>query len=96
MTEIPFSLIVLPPQTAERVDFDLEPGVLLFAVLIFVLVNLLLAAVLYPYFRDSSDSNEAASNDPAQQEIVAGPTSGNDEAMEERVDDFVDDIEGGS
>lgn len=93
MTELAFSLLVLPPQTAERVDFDLEPGVVLFAVLLFVLVNLLLAAVLYPYFRNSSNPDEGASDEPSPQDMVGEVPAGDNEPMEERVDDFLEDIE---
>jgi uncharacterized protein YpmS len=77
----------------ERIDFALEPGVILFAVLFFVLVNVLLAAVLYPYFRNETsigeDSVSQSSEEPG--EIMPEPVSDH-EPLEERVDDFLEEI----
>lgn len=92
MTEVHFGLLTLPPQAAERIDFSLEPGVVLFAILLFVLVNLLLAAVLYPYFKSSSSVQESGPQDVShsQKEVVPDP----DEPLEERVDEFLEEIHG--
>jgi hypothetical protein len=82
----------------ERIDFALEPGVVIFAALFFVLVNLLLAAVLYPYFRSSSSGDgqeevsSKASAESAEDLIEEGPSQ--DEDMEKRVDEFLDEIHG--
>ncbi len=77
----------------ERIDFALEPGVILFAVLFFVLVNVLLAAVLYPYFRDrgavDEDSPAVPSGEPG--EIMPEPAS-DQKPMEERVDEFLEEM----
>lgn len=93
MIEVAYSLLVLPPQTAERVDFDLEPGVVLFAILFFVLVNLLLAAVLYPYLSGSSGQDEVAAGQPSQEEMAEEAPTDDGEPLDERVDEFLEDIE---
>lgn len=93
MTEVGYSLLLLPPQAAERVDYDLEPGVVLFAILFFVLVNLLLAAVLYPYLSTSSEQQKATADGPSQEEMMEEAPSNGGEPLEDRVDDFLEDIE---
>lgn len=93
MTEVAFSLSMLPPQAAERVNFDLEPGVVLFAILFFVLVNALLAAVLYPYLTSSSSQQQVAAQETPQEELIEEEGPSDDEPLEERVDDFLEDIE---
>jgi flagellar basal body-associated protein FliL len=92
MIHVAYSLLVLPPQAAERIDIDLEPGAVLFAVLFFVLVNLLLAAVLYPYLTGSAEQQEAPAQRSSQEDMVDEVPS-DDEPLEERVDDFLEDIE---
>jgi len=79
----------------ERIDFALEPGVVLFAVIFLVVINLLLAAVLYPYFRGSSGSETAEGEDMAPEpeegvESLGG--SEDEEVFEQRVDEFLDDV----
>lgn len=93
MIEVGFGLLTLPPpQAAERIDFSLEPGVVLFAILLFVLVNLLLAAVLYPYFKSNSSVEQSGPQDVShsQKEVVPDP----DDPLEERVDEFLEEIHG--
>lgn len=92
MIHVAYSLLLLPPQAAERIDYDLEPGAVLFAVLFFVLVNLLLAAVLYPYLTGSAEHQEASAQRSSQEDMVEEVPS-DDEPLEERVDDFLEDIE---
>jgi flagellar basal body-associated protein FliL len=93
MIKAALSLLVLPPpQAAERIDFDLQPGVVLFAILFFVLVNLLLAAVLYPYLSGSSEQQQAQAEASPQEDLVEEASS-DDEPLEDRVDDFLEDIE---
>lgn len=78
----------------ERIDFALEPGVVIFAIIMFVLVNVLLAAVLYPYFRNSSSVGEGAQMEEATQDLVSeGPSR--DEPLDERVDQFLEEIHSG-
>ncbi len=93
MTEVAFSLSILPPQAAERINFELEPGVVMFAILFFVLVNLLLAAVLYPYLTGSSEEQQVAAKDATQEELIEEEGPPEDEPLEQRVDDFLEDIE---
>jgi uncharacterized membrane protein YraQ (UPF0718 family) len=77
----------------ERIDFALEPGVILFAVLFFVLVNVLLAAVLYPYFRDKNAVEEGSSTARSEEPAERMSESASDrEPMEERVDEFLEEI----
>lgn len=77
----------------ERIDFALEPGVILFAVLFFVLVNVLLAAVLYPYFRSGSSAGEASEEGGVEElgELIE-EGSADPEALDDRVDQFLEDI----
>ncbi len=77
----------------DRIDFALEPGVVIFAILAFVLINILLAAVVYPYFRSKS-SAETEPSEPASQDLVEDTPSG-EEHLEERVDEFLEDIHKG-
>lgn len=78
----------------ERIDFALEPGVVVFAILFFVLINVLLAAVLYPYLRDSSptDSEEVMGDGRSDEDLEESPTD--EGSYEERVDEFLRDIHG--
>lgn len=96
MIEVGLGLLAALPQTAERIDFSLEPGVVLFAILFFVLVNLLLAAVLYPYLRNTSAEDAASGEEAVPEEdlIEEGPTE-EEEPLNERVDDFLEEIEEG-
>jgi hypothetical protein len=96
MIEVGFTLLAFPPQAAERIDFSLEPGVVLFAILFFVLVNVLLAAVLYPYFRNgSSEGQEATAEGAPQEDVIEEAPSDDGEPLEQRVDEFLEDIEQG-
>lgn len=97
MIEVGFSLLVLPPQAADRIDFSLEPGVVLVAALAFILINVLIGAALYPYFKSGSGQTQsgAAAQSGAQEEFMgeAADTSGGQEELDERVDEFLEDIE---
>jgi hypothetical protein len=79
----------------ERIDFALEPGVILFAVGVLVVINVLLAAVLYPYFKGGSDAEatEGKEADTASEEdFDLDSTSEDDEHFDERVDEFLEDV----
>jgi hypothetical protein len=96
MIDVGLTLLVLPQQASERIDFNLEPGVILVAALAFILINLLIGAALYPYLGGSSTSQqevqaEGAGHDDRIDEMNAS----DDEELEERVDEFLEDIEQG-
>lgn len=95
MIAVGLGLLAALPQTAERIDFSLEPGVVLFAILFFVLVNLLLAAVLYPYLKNTSPEEAAAGDEAALEEELVDEAPSDDEPLDERVDDFLEEIEEG-
>jgi hypothetical protein len=78
----------------ERIDFALEPGVILFAVLFFVLINALIAAAVYPYFQRDGASDEARTADLSRdtKDFVQGPPS-DPKVLEQRVDEFIADME---
>jgi len=79
----------------ERIDFILEPGVIVFAILFLVLINVLLAAVLYPYFRSSSGSEAAEGDDiaPEPEEGAESLSASDDEEdFNQRVDEFLDEV----
>ena len=96
MIEVGLGLLAVLPQAAERIDFSLEPGVVLFAILFFVLVNLLLAAVLYPYLKSGSSEDATADKEQVPQEdLVEEAPSEAGEPMDERVDEFLEEIEHG-
>lgn len=77
----------------QRIDFALEPGVILFAVLFFVLLNVLIAVVVYPYFRDqpADGKPEQSATGPAEDFIEGTPA--NQPTLEQRVDEFIEDME---
>jgi hypothetical protein len=93
MIDVGLTLLVLPQQASERIDFDLEPGVVLVAALAFVLVNLLIAAALYPYITGESSGQPSQSTAPEESMEEMTPTDGDD--LDERVDEFLEDIEQG-
>lgn len=78
----------------ERIDFALEPGVVLFAVLFFVLINALIAAAVYPYFKRDGASDEARTTAPNRdtRDFLDG-TPSDPEVLEQRVDEFIADME---
>lgn len=81
----------------ERIDIALEPGVILFAIAAFVLINILIAAVLYPYLKSDSepqnvDRAEAEGTQEASAEETSMISASEENALEERVDSFLDDI----
>jgi len=78
----------------DRIDFALQPGVVLVAVFFFVLANVLLAAVLYPYFRreDGTTGGDGASPDAEMTPMVGRAEK---EPVDERIDEFLDDIHEG-
>lgn len=95
MIEVGLGLLAALPQAAERIDFSLEPGVVLFAILFFVLVNLLLAAVLYPYLKNTSGEDAASGREEAREEDLVEEAPAEGEPLNERVDDFLKEIEEG-
>ncbi len=97
MIEVGLFLLAVLPQTENRIDFSLEPGAVLVAIAFFVLVNLLLAFALYPYFKGSSTSeekSEATRDTPEhdQKDMVQEAPADDGEPLEEKVDDFLEDI----
>lgn len=77
----------------ERIDFILEPGVIVFAILVFVGINLLLAAVLYPYFKGESDASAEAETQAApEKDFESVGASDDEEAFEQRVDEFLEEV----
>jgi len=97
MIEVGFSLLMLPQQAADRIDFSLEPGVVLVAALAFILINVLIGAALYPYLTGGSTETQggAAAQAGAQQEFRDDSPDASDgkEELDERVDEFLEDIE---
>jgi len=97
MIEVGFSLLILPQQAADRVDFSLEPGVILVAALAFILINVLIGAALYPYFKGGSTETQrgSAAQMGAQKDFIGETADASDgkEELNERVDEFLEDIE---
>lgn len=77
----------------ERIDFALEPGVVVFAILFFVLVNVLLAAVLYPYFRSNSTTDRGTTGEQVTSDHVAEGASSDEQSLDDRVDEFLKEME---
>lgn len=75
----------------ERIDFALEPGVLITAAAFLVLLNILLGAVLYPYLRESS-SQQNHEEDRMGPSLEAGEQTGDAAELDERIDDFLQDM----
>jgi len=95
MIKVGFTLLALLPQADQRIDFSLHSSTILIAVAFLVLVNLLLAAALYPYFK-GGDSTEPSTEDTSDQgELVDGQTSDDGGALDEKVDDFLEEIQAG-
>jgi len=78
----------------DRIDFALQPGVVLIAIFFFVLANVLLAAVLYPYFR-REDGAEGGDRAALDEEVPPMVGRAEKEPVEERVDEFFEDIHEG-
>jgi hypothetical protein len=78
----------------ERIDFALEPGVILFAVLFFVLINVLIAAAVYPYVQDAAgaDGAPAADGDRPAKDFMED-TPSDPQVLEQRVDEFIAEME---
>ena len=79
----------------ERIDFVLEPGVIIFAILFLVVINVLLGLVLYPYFRSESGTEATEGGDLAPEpEEGVEPMSATDdeEAFNQRVDEFLEEV----
>lgn len=71
----------------DRIDFALDPTVLATAIAVFVLLNLLLGAVLYPYLRDRKTGDG--------EDERMGPSLDEDEQdderdLDERIDEFIE------
>lgn len=76
----------------ERIDFALEPGVVVFAILFFVLINVLLAAVLYPYFRNHPSEETESSAEEIDSESIGDSPASDERPLEERVEEFREEI----
>lgn len=73
----------------ERIDFALEPGVVIFAVLCFVMINILVAAALYPYLSDDSDLDTRVAEETGEEApFVEEPSSESEEPLEDRIEKF--------
>lgn len=68
-----------------RIDIALQPGILIAVATILVLLNLLLGAVLYPYFRDRMTDVEENRMGPFLEE-----SEETERDLEERIDDFIE------
>lgn len=79
----------------DRIDFALQPGIILVAAFFFVLANGLLAAVLYPYFRRNEGAGGSNDASPEAEEVPPMVGRSEKEPLEERVDEFLDDIHDG-
>jgi hypothetical protein len=75
----------------DRIDFALEPGVILFTALFVILLVVLIGTVAYPYLR--SDTSEAEGAEEPEAFIDDTPTD--PEILKKRVDNFVKEMEGG-
>jgi hypothetical protein len=76
----------------ERIDFALEPGVILFAVLFFVLINALIAAAVYPYFQNAASADGAQERDRPAKDFMED-TPSDPQVLEQRVDEFIAEME---
>ena len=74
----------------ERIDFALEPGVILFTALFLILLVVLVGAVAYPYFSGDAAADEAV----GEPEDFVDDTSTDPQVLEQRVDEFVAEMEG--
>jgi len=74
----------------DRIDFALEPGVILFTVLFAVLLLVLVGAAAYPYL-SSDASGEEPSKEPAD---FVDDTPTDPKVLEKRVDEFMAEMEG--
>jgi len=75
----------------DRIDFALEPGVILFTVLFAILLVVLVGTAAYPYFSSGSSDEEAA----GEPEDFVDDTPTDPEILKKRVDNFVKEMEGG-
>lgn len=68
----------------DRIDFALDPTVLIAVVAILVLISILLGSVVYPYLRDASTQEERmdSSMDEDEQEDTRD--------LDDRIDDFIE------
>lgn len=73
----------------ERIDFALEPGVVVFAVFCFVMINVLVAAALYPYLSDDSDVDTMAGDETGDEPpFIEESPPDSEEALEDRIEKF--------
>jgi len=73
----------------ERIDFALEPGVILFTALFLVLLAVLIGAVAYPYF-----TSETPEEPPEEAGDFIDDSPTDPEVLEQRVDEFMEEMEG--
>lgn len=73
----------------ERIDFALEPGVIIFAISCFVMINALIAVVLYPYLKADGEEEETG----AEPSNFGGESpQGEERSIEQRIDRFHEEI----
>lgn len=77
----------------DRIDFALEPGVVIFAIFCFVMINALIAAVVYPYLK--GDDAEETPDPSGEGEEVGFVEEPSEESLEERIDQFHKEISDG-
>lgn len=77
----------------DRIDFALEPGVIIFAIFCFVMINALIAAVVYPYLKGDEEEEEAGPEDTSS--FVDESSRMEEESIEDRIDRFHEEISDG-
>lgn len=77
----------------DRIDFALEPGVIIFAIFCFVMINALIAAVVYPYLKGDEEEEEAGPEDPSS--FVDESSQMEEESIEDRIERFHEEISDG-
>lgn len=78
----------------DRIDFALEPGVVIFAIFCFVMINALIASVVYPYLKGGgADENVDPSSKGGPTGFVEEPSE--ETSLEDRIDQFHKEISDG-
>ncbi len=77
----------------DRIDFALEPGVIIFAIFCFVMINALIAAVVYPYLKGDEEEKEAGPEAPSS--FVDESSRMEEESIEDRIERFHEEISDG-
>lgn len=78
----------------ESLDFMLEPGVLVFAIFCFVLLNVLIATILYPYLKEEegAEAVSAAAEAGGGESLAGKAASGEGDPVEQRIEEFRQDM----